>query len=258
MSNEEELTCAGCQNPIVEQEYMCCRNTEERAVDIDNLKTANDELRTRVEDQSQTIATYEARLKVLEEARIDGGQPQRTDLTLEERLNIQSQALLRNDVEISGLTEKPAENPHHLFLTVAALTGMKLADHDVDFVTRTGPLRTKQNDPPRPLVVRFCRRQTRDQFYSTAKSRRLTTKDLEIEGPSQNIYINDRLTRENRQLFRECRTRFKEAGYKFCWTKWCQILVKKREGRGEESKAFPVKSIKDIDNILNKTAPTPD
>jgi hypothetical protein len=176
---------------------------------------------------------------------------------LQEQVNYQEQALLRRDIEIAGITESTTENPHYLLLTLATVAGVKLADADIDSVVRAGPPRKNIRDLPGPLVVRFCRRHTRDQFYKAVKSKRLTTEHLGIDGPSSKIYFNDRLTRDNRHLFRECRAQFKAAGYKYCWTKRGQIYVKKYEGKGEGSEAIIVRSLGHMARILQNTDSTP-
>lgn len=232
--------------------------TEDLKTEVVELKKVNDSLQSQITHQSQFFSAYESRLNSVDGTTTDAASLMKAFESQQEQTNFLAQARLRNDIEISGISEKPAENPLHLFLTLAVVAGMKLSESDIDHVTRAGPPRKNPNDPPRPLVVRFCRRGTRDRFYSTAKTRRLTTKDLHIDGSTLNIYFNDRLTRENRQLFRECRTLFKEAGYRFCWTKWGQIYVKKREGRGEEAKALIIRSSSDVANILKKPAPRTD
>lgn len=236
-------------------------SAEVTTADITDLKYENDSLQSKFASHTQKLSACEIRLKSIENAsaNADSSKLKKDFDLLQEQMNYQAQARLRNDIEISGITEMPAENLMHLFLLLAVTAGMKLSVTDIDFVTRAGPPRNGSNDLPRPLVVRFCRRSTRDQFYTTARPRRLTTADLEMEGPARKIYFGDRLTRGNRHLFRECRTKFKEAGFKFCWTKWGQIYVKKHEGRGEGGKAIIVKSLNDIENIIqNSSATSPD
>lgn len=231
-------------------DYECrLQLTEVRASET---QKANARLQLQVNDQILTISTLEARLTKIEEIGSVNCQMSKTCESLKEQLSFQSQVLLRNDVEINGVPESASENPHHIFQTLAAVGGMSLAESDIDSVWRAGPPRAGDNNTPRPIVVRFCRRQIRDQFFSSVRPKRLTTKHLGFDGPSKNIYINDRLTRENRLLFRECRTQFKAAGYRFCWTKGGQIYVKKHDGRGEGAKAVIVRSLAHMARILQK------
>lgn len=154
--------------------------------------------------------------------------------------------MLRNEIEVHGISESDDENAQQIIFTAAAQAGITLQDSDIDIVHRIGPKRNKiqnkENSLPRPLLVRFTRRVVRNQFLKKVKARRITTKDINIEGPPKNIYLNERLTQVNRLLFRECRAKFKQAGYKYCWTNGGNIFVKKREGNGSDSETIHVKS----------------
>lgn len=249
-----------CESKIVEMDTRITsyesrlKNAEESTVEMKHL---NDSLKSQITSQSEALMICEDKLKSLEDTAYSRNDVLKSIEAMQEQLNNQAQAGLRNDVEISGVCEKPGENPTHLFLTLAMVAGVKLLDSDVEYVTRVGPARSNPNDHPRPIVVRFCRRNIRDQFYNAARPRRITTAEIKLDGPAQSIFVNDRLTRDNRQLFRESRIRFKEAGYRFCWTKWGQIYVKKGEGRGEGAKAIPVGSFRDIENVLKRTPSAP-
>lgn len=195
----------------------------------------------RMDALSSKLMVYDTRLTATKASVEKIAVLEKSNLALQAQVNHVSQAMLRNDIEVFGLTETKNENPLHLFLTIAAVAGTKLSVTDVDHVGRVGPRRSA-GEEPRPLVVRFCRRETRDNFYKTSKKRRLTTKDVNIEGPSKKIYINERLTPTNRTLFHESRREFKEADYKFCWTKGGAIYVKKKEG----ADIIIIRSLEDI------------
>ncbi|XP_013186684.2 uncharacterized protein LOC106131949 [Amyelois transitella] len=172
-----------------------------------------------------------------------------TVLTLQERIAQMSQRALRKEVEILGVHETDGEEPKHLTLLAATKIGLDLDVKDIDEATRAGAKRKSAGeDPevkrhPRPIVVRFTTKATRDKFLSTARSRRtLDSKDIAEGGPARKVYVNERLTTENRQLFRAARTRAQECGYKFCWVKNGNIYVKKHE----RSSALRINSSSDI------------
>lgn len=154
--------------------------------------------------------------------------------SLQEQLNIQEQSYLRNELEITGVTETENENLHHLVTVTATLIGMNLQPNDIDRIIRVGskptPSPNKPKDP-RPIVVRFTRNTKRNDMIQAARVRKeITTKDIEIDGPSKRMYFNERLTKENRKLFREVRIRAKSAGYKFYWVKnGCIMCAKKKK-----------------------------
>ncbi|KAJ2938702.1 hypothetical protein O0L34_g12030 [Tuta absoluta] len=219
--------------------------------DVAKLASAFQLIESRLNTLSDRITAQEERIAVVEEKTVEVANLKLVVSKLQDQLNVQSQSTLRSELEIIGIPETAAENPRHIILLAAAKVGVKVADADIDYTSRAGPVphtSSNQGTPPRPLVVRFSRRGKRDEFYKAAKARRLTTADLEITGPAVKIFFNERLTRENRLLFRNCRNRAKNAGYKFAWTNGGTIFIKEREGRG--SKPIIIRSTEDLDKAI--------
>lgn len=204
---------------------------------------------SRLDALTNAMSAYETRLIAAENNTAEVVELRREVDVLNDKLNSQAQSMLRNEIEVSGVTEAENENVHHTMLMMSSLVGIRLTDTDVDGIHRAGPRRGPGHSP-RPIVVKFTRRALRDQFLKAAKIRKLTTTDVDIKGESSNIYVNERLTRSNRLLFRDTRKQFKEAGYKFCWTSGGIIYVKKREGKGKGFEALVIRSHADIDRIL--------
>lgn len=205
---------------------------------------------TRLDALANTVSAFDTRLNIAEGKADVVVELKREVDVLNDRLNSQAQTMLRNELEITGVTETQNENLHHTILMMSSLVGVKLNESDVDYVHRAGPRRNSGHSQPRPVVVKFTKRAPRDQLLKAIKVRKLTTKDIDIEGEPAKIYANERLTRANRLLFRDCRKQFKEAGFKFCWTSGGTIYVKKYEGKGKGSEALVVKSSADINRIL--------
>lgn len=209
---------------------------------------------TRLDELSLAMSAYDTRLSAAERKASEVDDLRCVIEVLNDKLNTQEQSMLRTEIEVTGVMETQNENPHHIILTMSSLIGVKLTDSDVDNVQRVGPRRSTGHTLPRPLVVRFTRRAPRDQFLKAAKVRRLTTKDVGPEGAATtNIYVNERLTRANRLLFRDCRRQVKEAGFKFCWTSGGVIYAKKCEGKGRGAESFVVRSNADINRILRES-----
>lgn len=196
----------------------------------------------RLNDVTNTLVVSEKRLKFLEDRELVVETLSKEVAELRDQLNIQNQASLRNEFEIAGVTESPNENLHHTILLTASKIGVSLEDSDIDWVGRVGPKKTlasvltdqrkEHSALPRPIVVKLIRRSKRDEILKAAKSRRnLSTKDLELDGPQAKVYLNERLTRENRQLFRDTRIMARERQYKFCWISSGAIYVRKHEGK---------------------------
>lgn len=173
---------------------------------------------------------------------------------LECSLNTQAQSQLRNEVEIIGIPETHNESLQHIVLIAARKIGVELSEQDVDWVHRAGSRRAVSTDNSfsRPVVVRLLRRGKRDQIIKASRSRRIiTSKDLDVDGPVTKIFYNERLTRENRQLFREAREASVRLGYKFCWCHLGTIYMRRREG----TTALPIRSKEDLQKIQQTSSP---
>ncbi|XP_045763078.1 uncharacterized protein LOC123865902 [Maniola jurtina] len=208
---------------------------------IDDLESSV----TRVEKQfSKQIDDLESRIVSVE------SQPKErngTDSTaveamivqLKAELNDRDQELLLNDVDITGIPEEKGENVLHVTTLVAAKIGITLKESDIVRAERVGPVRAgrdarggRDEVTARPIVVRLARRALRDDLLRAARVRReATTADLSLPGPVRRFYINERLTKNNRQLFNKARAAAKSCKWKFIWSRDGRIYARKNEGQ---------------------------
>lgn len=145
----------------------------------------------------------------------------RADLQmLKRQSHQQSKDLLSNHLEIIGLPETPNESPVHIAMLAARQVGVSLELSEIDWASRAGnKLLNSTSNLPRPLIVRLIRRSKRNDILRAAKQRKNQTSKQLTDGPEQNVYINERLTKETRLLFREARKQAKLFNYKYCWCK---------------------------------------
>lgn len=210
----------------------------------------------RLDELATAVTTNDSRIQVLEVRDKEVADLQTTVELLKRELNSQAQGQLRNEIEIAGIHENKNENLHHIVLLTMQKIGVEVGDSDIDWVTRAGPRfhSAPENEvrAPRPLVVRFMRRSKRDLILRASKSRKnIMSNDLDIQGPPRRVYLNERLTRENRMLFRETRNRAKMHGYAFCWCNQGAVYVRQREGHA----ALHVPSLRNLDNIFGTDTP---
>lgn len=208
---------------------------------------------------SETVKTLEKRICSLENRQ----EPDKSTTGLEQtvaelknELNNRDQCLLSNDLEISGIPENEHENPQHIVKTLALKMGIDLQDQDVADVFRSGPRHLVADHTenaqrrPRTIVVRLVRRSTRDCLLQAARVRRsLSTSDMGLSGPRCNIYMNERLTKFNRNLLRQAKEEARRLQWKFIWTKNGQILIRRREGET----VYRIVSQQDLDHVFNET-----
>lgn len=193
----------------------------------------------RLDEMMMHIEHSDKRLKALEDREIENAALRSQVSLLQEQLSINNQASLRNEIEIMGIPEVPGENLCHVLRLAATKAGAELLDNEIDWISRVGTkqlskLDNSEKQTPllrgRPIVIRLVSRNKRDDLMKRWKSRKISSKDLEIDGKEQKVYFNDRLTKENRILFRDVRQRAAQSGYRYCWTNRGSIFVRKQEG----------------------------
>lgn len=214
----------------------------------------------RLDEIHLQLNSSEKRLKCLEQAEAENSELKMEVERLKDQLMVQNQMSLKNELEISGITETKGENPISLVLFTASKVGVDLSETDIEDAARVGPRRSiSMSDADngtrpyqRPLVVRFLRKAKRDEYYKAIKSRRnLNNGDIIVGGRDQKIFVNERLTKENRMLFRETRLKSRQAKFKYCWTRNGSIYVCKYEG----GKAIHVRNWDDIDRLFRPLYP---
>ncbi|XP_022832947.1 uncharacterized protein LOC111360885 [Spodoptera litura] len=180
---------------------------------------------------------------------------------LKRELNSRDQDVLANDIEVSNMPETGAENPAHVIKAISHKLGVSINDCDIVSAERVGGRQlnvTSSTGPtesrPRPLVVRLARRDLRDRLLAAARVRRgATTADLGMPGPAQRFFINERLTKVNRQLFRRTRDAALVQKWRFVWTKQGRIFTRKEPG----DRAQRIRTDEDLSRIFgtaNETA----
>ncbi|KAG7304698.1 hypothetical protein JYU34_010045 [Plutella xylostella] len=166
----------------------------------------------------ERLSTLDSRVDVLEK-RVMEGSGSRLEAVIAElrlELNEKDQELLGNDVEVSNLPEEAGENATHMIMAVATKLGVTLRESDIVSAERVGARRRAPGEGgdagagaagrPRPLVVRFTRRAVKDELTAAARVRRgATSADLSQSSAPRPFYVNERLTKYNRQLYYQTR-----------------------------------------------------
>lgn len=196
------------------------------------LSDIKDNLSKKMEDMSDQISKMESELKQIKaESKEKNNALERTIDNFKQDINDRDQFYLMNDVEITGIPEQKPENILHLVSLVATKVGMNLDERDVVFAYRAGVRRGNGDARSRPICVRLARKTVRDELLKSARVRRgITTADLNLPGDAHVLYINERMTQYNRQLFRKTREAGREKNWKFIWTREGKIYARQREG----------------------------
>lgn len=229
---------------------------------FEEMRDLKSELSAARSNFNERMDAFDARLLALEIVRDHPIRSEETN-SLEQalvevklQLNEREQEYLLNDVVITGFPEQKGENPVHLASLLGVKMGLTLDERDIVLAEREGAPRRAQDDSStavraRRIIVRFARRFTRDEYLQSARVRRgLTTTDLSVEGATARIYVNERLTRLNGQIFAKAREECRARMWRYCWSKDGRIHVRKEHG----TPYFRVRNEMDLDQIFGKSS----
>lgn len=202
---------------------------------------------TRLESVEQRVAALEEKQVVTVEESAKTKELERTIMQLRADLNDRDQEALLSDLEIGQLPEEKGENVAHAVTVHASRLGVKLEERDVVFAERVGPPAKETGGRPRRIVVRLARRELRDDLLRAARVRRTLT-----AADGARVYINERLTKTNRQLFHRVREECRKLCWRYTWTRRGRIYVRQDDG----SSAFQLRSDEDVDRVLGRTNPS--
>lgn len=158
---------------------------------------------------------------------------------LKAHMNEKEQEALLNEVEISCVAEEKGESLPHIVMTLASKVGVQLAEQEIVSAVRVGrgPESAEAAEGgtgvarPRIIVVRLARRALRDSLLAGARVRRgATTEGTRLPGAPRRFYINERLTRTNRQIFRQAREAAGRLNWRFVWTRNGYVFARHHQG----------------------------
>lgn len=206
----------------------------------------------RIEQLENKVDLLECKLN--ETHRCNVSDMEETILKLKMEIQDRDQDMLINDVEIAGFPEVKNENTTHAVLTIAKKLGMQLEDRDLVSAERVGPPRAflegEKAPRPRILAVRLARRHTRDALLEAARvRRRLSTEGMGLPGATSFFFVNERLTRYNRQLFQRAREAAGRTNWKYVWTRGGRVFVRREHGKERHR----IHTERDIDKVFGNT-----
>ena len=182
-----------------------------------------------------------------------------------ELLNLQNEVKIHKDkldeaeqygwrecLEFRGVPVSVNEDTSEIIANIASLLDLDIRRDDISISHRIKPKNpASNNNSPPPIIAKFIRREERDEFYQARKRLKdYSTKDLEGVGRlgDNKIYISESLTRKNKELFNEALKLKKEFHFKFIWTFYGRIFLRK----DERSPSLVISSQKDLEILKNK------
>lgn len=237
------------------------KKLDEVAAQLSDLKTSIDFLSTKYDTMVNDIAKIMQKLNLVEQNKREieklklENQCLHRDFTkIQEHVNHLDQYGRRNNLEVHGVDEKPAENLGEILGTLANQLNLPFEPNDVEGMHRL-PSRKKTTNRPSPIIVRFVNRQTTAKWLEKKKTG-IECRNIISHGSQNMIYINENLSPFNKELYWNARVRGKELNYKYVWVKNGSILMRK----DDDATALRIGSLDDLpkqgDSLKKAFTPT--
>lgn len=209
---------------------ILAQKVEKMEQSLQHISDRFDEFEKQVGRQESEIKELKKRVAELE-AKEDMNQVVQTQLQQEvNELEFRNRQL---NLEIHGIPAVAGEDLLALLNSVAEkLEVPPLAEADIQTVHR---LPTKPDKVP-GVIVRFTKQAVRDAWLKQ-KSK--------LKGSEPPMFIQENLTRHNRELLRAAKERAKDKGYRFTWHINGRILVRKDDG----TRIIRIKTTTDLDRL---------
>ena len=161
-----------------------------------------------------------------------------------ERINDLNQYIRRIMLEVNGIPQEKEEDLMEILKVLFDKLELSALFNTIDVAHRLS------DHPAASIIIKFVTRSARDQFFSARKNlENIKLKDIGFcneEIHNNSIFINESLTKQNKDLFKKLRTRCKEIGYSFWWTVNGTVFVRK----GEKEKAIKISNENDITRYI--------
>ena len=198
-----------------------------------------------LENQSKILAQENDRL------RRDTAKMNKEISDLRSNIDEQAQYTRRECLEIRGVPVTTGEDTNEIVKKIGALIEVDINDTDISISHRI-PLSNNGEAVSIPsrhpaIVVKFTNRRIRDCFYKARpklKSYNISDIGLGRYGEN-NIFIQESLTEAKRKLFKNCLKFRKEQNYKFIWTYYGVIYLR----RNEHTPASRITSVGDLERL---------
>lgn len=156
------------------------------------------------------------------------------------KFNRMDQYSRNKNIEIHGLKEENEENLHLKVEAIAKI--LRIPNFIVNEIDAIHRLPAKNRNLPRPIIVQFNRRPTRDLFLTNKRRVVITNNDIKPNSGDNQVFINENLNPMNKELFWKARNAKKELNFKHLWTYKGTIYMKKND----ESQAVKISTEADI------------
>lgn len=214
--------------PTKVDELMALKPTVERLQStVEEVQSAISFLSSKYDVLMLTVSANEKKMKELDAEsailRATVSEQSVAIKKLQDEANDAEQYSRQMNMEISGLPVSNNENLSNEVCDLARKLGLN--DFHAPDILAIHRLPSRKGAIP-VVLVRFASLRIRDRWMDA----RGKLRSLAGSGTVPRIFLNENLTRANKELFWLARSRGKEKGYKFVWVRGGKIFAKKLEG----------------------------
>lgn len=155
---------------------------------------------------------------------------------VQEKVFEQEKLTLNRSIDIQGIPHHPDEDLNSIVAKLAKQRNIDINCNNIDCAYRN---RTKKS-----IIVRFIQTHARDKLIQAFRGndkQRMNSKELGFKFDNQ-IYVNELLSFETRQLFYKTRKYKTEKGFKYAWTINQKVYIRVTQ----DSQAVLIKSEEDL------------
>lgn len=202
------------------------------------LSTQYDEMETFKKETMEHNKAMENRYKDLIQRNIN---LDKCNKALEERIGYIEQKELNKNIEIMNLKMQEGEKTVDVVKKCAEI--LELDKTAIESARRVG----SEKKEVRPIVVTLNTKAARVEWLKSRKTQ-ITNHMILNNNDSSRIFINEHITRHNRQLFWATKTKLKDT-YKYIWIQDAKILIKKND---IDKKIYHIRNEGDMETYVQK------
>ena len=216
---EEDLT----KTKLMAEDIQSIKENQEFISNqYDDIRTELTKIKQHIEEKDKKINQLEQNINWLNEELLK-------EIEKNDALN---QYGRRENLELHGIPVQKNENTDEIVISMMKHINIDLKASDISISHRLHSKfnqkeRTSEDKSHPPIIVKFVRRQIRNQIYNKRTHLR-KVQNFGVAGMTD-LFINENLTPKIKQLFGKANHLRKERGYKFIWTNNGMIYVRKNE-----------------------------
>lgn len=146
-------------------------------------------------------------------------------------------------IEIHGITERANEDINELVKTIGNSFNLNINTEDIDEAYRVHKKASIRKN--NPIIVSFSKKKDKEQFLLMRKNKSLFTDEIGLSDTRSQIFINEYLPKQTKELLWNTKKLKNEKKYKYLWIKNGTILLRKHEN----SQVIVIDSQEDLDKL---------